>query len=99
MKTTKKHLDDLKQILFDLQRAKDYLMRVDVAGIARVEDERYAVGSSYIIKNRVFATDNGHTVKYPACVNVMNKHIGSDIVGLYQGLSKLNEVIEQLSDK
>jgi hypothetical protein len=80
----------LEAVLSNLRRGIAYLNRPQVLGIAEAIEEKNARGDDYDLRN-------------PACMasctsvalhmRTMNKSIGSDIAGLYQALTLLDELL------
>ena len=84
MTLNRKHSRELAGILAELERAEAYLMRNDVAGIAHVE--KHPTGASHTIRNPACLEHCAGSVEH---VTVMNKHAGSDIVGVYSARARL----------
>jgi hypothetical protein len=88
MKLTKTQQQQLYYILHHIERANKYLLDDKVVGIAHKTDSPN--GASYTINNTDCSTIHH--------VDVMDKHIGSDITGVYDTLKLLKRFIEETLD-
>jgi len=89
MPIPKKTIRRLKEIEMYIKMAEKYLNRADVVGIAVKTNSPN--GASYQIKN-VACND-------VCAVDVVNKKVGSELVGLYQGSKMLSELIEKAEQR
>ena len=85
-KLTKRQASQLKAIRANVERAAKYLQQDKVVGIAVETDN--PLGNSYTIRNPACLETTAGSVLH---INTLNKHIGSDIAGLYEALRLLNE--------
>jgi len=94
MSLTKKQLKQLEGILYDINRAYNYLNKPDITGIAQSITDIQSGGADYTINNIACLESCSNTVKN---IRVMNKNIGSDITGLSFAKNRLTEFINQNS--
>lgn len=92
---TKKQLQALRIIRNELRRGVDYLRNEKVVGIATEIKTTFANGADYLIKNPACIETSANTV---GAVRVMNKNFGSDIVGLYNALTGLDEFLTEIRE-
>ena len=88
MKIQVKVQNELRRIEANLQRALDYLQSDRVAGIAHTTNNPN--GMSYTIRNRDCLKVATGLREH---IDVMNKHYGSDITGLEEGLRLLKALL------
>ena len=82
---------EIEKILRDVERAENYLLREDVAGIAH--RAKSPNGASYKIINPACLADmSGGSA--PEAVDVVNKHVGSNITGLYDARLRLRWLLD-----
>jgi hypothetical protein len=89
-KFTKKQTLRLENILYDLQRAYDYIQKS--SGIAVEITEKQSNGSTYKINNPEYV--DLCSPKTPKHICVVDKEIGSDIAGLGMALHQLKTLLE-----
>jgi hypothetical protein len=89
MKLTQAQTRQLHAVQCNLQRAYNYLQRPDVIGIA--VEAKNPLGCDYTIRNpQALETCSGLVRD----ITPLNKSIGSDIAGLGQALTLINEFME-----
>ena len=90
MKITKKQFEQLQDIVYDIQRAYDYLQEPKIVGIAYSVIEGRQNGGDYVLIN----PDASEVLKQPKYIGLHSKDIGSNIAGLSMGLGKLKNFID-----
>jgi hypothetical protein len=94
MKMTNKQLRELEHVLYDLQRAYNYLQKPEIQGIARKVEGYQVNGGSYTINNPDICKSDKRIAEH---IQVMDKEIGSDIAGFSMALHNLQSFIEMNS--
>jgi len=90
MKLTKKQIKALENIKQHLERAERYIKKDDVAGIAIKTQSPN--GASYIIKNPECISECSSNA---SAVDVVNKNVGSDLMGLYTARQLLADFLQE----
>ena len=93
MSLTKKQKQQLENVLYDMQRAYNYIQKS--SGIAVEITEKQTNGATYRINNPQCALIGFHTPKLPSDVVLTDKGIGSDIAGLGMALNNLKLFLEE----
>ena len=90
-KLTKKQSGQLQNILYDIERAYNFIEQPEVKGLAHEIKEDRTNGGDYKIINSACVETSSNTVEF---IRLTNKNYGSDIAGLHMGLRKLKNFIE-----
>ncbi len=95
-KLTQAQTRKLETVRDNLRRAVNFIKDPAVVGIAKAIDPARANGADYLVKNPAACEVCTNT---PPALSLSNKFAGSDIAGLYNALTLINEFLENPEGK